>query len=362
MERIGPIPSAVRQPGIALARPPGPSRLAATVLARVHADLSDPALVPGRDNIELALALRELASMNTDLERIENNFRALMEALEEGLVLLDGRGRVTVANRNATRLLGGGEAAVQDWIWSHAQYRGAQAMHPALETLLDGKTRSGVALRWTPPGGGQRWLAVNTRTVAEPAGGLAGVVCSFTDVTGSKSQEIELEKLATIDPLTGAFNRRYLDQRLAAEISRARRFGHPLALGLADLDRFKSVNDRHGHPGGDRALQLFASVLREALRLEDVVARLGGDEFCMIFPATGARAAAVGVERALARLRTADIDGAGGPFRISGTFGIAELRPGAGAAELLSEADAALYAAKAAGGARLAIHADVTAS
>lgn len=356
MEPSGPIPFALREPGAAPAA--CSPRLTAPVLARRHADPSGPDLVPSRDNVELALALRELASMNGDLERIENNFRALMEALEEGLVLLDARGRVTVANRTAIRLLGASEAAVQDWIWSHAQYGGAQAMHPALDTLLDGKTRSRIALESTIPGRGRRWLAVNARAVADPSGGLAGVVCSFSDVTGTKSQEIELEQLATVDPLTGAFNRRYLDQRLAAEISRARRSRHALALGLADLDHLKSVNDRHGHPGGDRALQVFTAVLRETLRLEDIVARLGGDEFCMIFPATGAHAAAVGVERALAKLRVTDISGAAGPFRISGTFGLAELKSGAGAAELLSEADAALYAAKAAGRGRVAIHAD----
>jgi len=310
-------------------------------------------MADAQPNVELILAIRELTRVTADLERVESDFRGLMDALEEGVVMLDAKGRVMALNGSAVRLLGAAASAVPEWVWGQPATT-AHGMHPAVETLLDGKPRSGVALK--APGDGARWLAVSTRATRSAAGEVSGVVCSFSDVTERRMREETLEKLATVDPLTGAFNRRYVEDRLEAEISRARRSRHPLAFALADLDHFKGINDRHGHAGGDRALQAFATTLRETLRLEDVVARLGGDEFCMLFPGTGAQAAAVALERVLARLRATDIAAAGATFRISATFGVAELKPGTGRAEFMAEADAALYLAKEAGRGRVAVH------
>ncbi len=319
---------------------------------------SERALDPAQDNIELAFAVRELARTRGDLERVERCWRALTEALEEGVVLLDERGRVIALNHSAAALLGS-EADVRRWIWGDAAEAAGTALHPihpAMSTLLDGNPRSSVEMTVQTPAGETRWLALSTRAVLDPdSRSVATVVCSFADITSRKRRHDELERQATVDPLTGAFNRRYFDGRLAAEVSRARRFRQPLAIALADLDHFKGVNDRQGHAGGDRALIAFVGALARTLRTEDVIARVGGDEFCMLFPGTSARAATIALERVLARLRETDIEGDSGRFRISGTFGLAELGAAMGPAELMAEADAALYAAKAAGRGRVVV-------
>ncbi len=109
-----------------------------------------------------------------------------------------------------------------------------------------------------------------------------------------------LAQLALLDPLTELHNRRFLNDRLPAEIARAARRGTTVSIALVDLDDFKGLNDTFGHTAGDRALRAFAQALRSGLRAYDVVCRFGGDEFVVLFPdcdAAGARAA-------LAKLRT----------------------------------------------------------
>jgi diguanylate cyclase (GGDEF)-like protein len=92
----------------------------------------------------------------------------------------------------------------------------------------------------------------------------------------------ELEELAATDHLTGCLNHRAFNARVADEIERAVRYGHPLSLVVADVDDFKRVNDTHGHPAGDAALELAGTTLRERTRRTDVVGRIGGDEFALL--------------------------------------------------------------------------------
>ncbi|MGC8962708.1 MAG: GAF domain-containing protein [Candidatus Bipolaricaulaceae bacterium] len=98
--------------------------------------------------------------------------------------------------------------------------------------------------------------------------------------------EAELREQAIRDPLTGLYNRRFLDEVLRREIARAERYGHPLSLILIDIDNFKELNDRYGHLVGDEALRRVAKALRENIRRVDYIFRWGGDEFCVILPET----------------------------------------------------------------------------
>jgi len=101
----------------------------------------------------------------------------------------------------------------------------------------------------------------------------------------------KLRQASARDRLTGLLNRGFFDARLEAEVGRARRHGHPLAVALLDLDRYKNFNDRYGHASGDVALQVLADILAAGLRKSDVVARFGGDEFAVLLPETGPKAA-----------------------------------------------------------------------
>jgi len=118
-----------------------------------------------------------------------------------------------------------------------------------------------------------------------------------------------VERLAIIDPLTGLFNRRHLAARLEEELTRCKRYGHPLSVTVVDLDGFKRVNDERGHDAGDEVLVLVADALQHALRVTDVVARVGGDEFVIIEPETTAEDAMQVAERLRHALTDLDPDG-----------------------------------------------------
>ncbi len=107
----------------------------------------------------------------------------------------------------------------------------------------------------------------------------------------------QLRALSYIDTLTNVFNRRYFNHRLTEEVARAARFSRPLALAICDLDRFKNLNDTHGHQAGDVILRYMAQTLRRSVRAIDIVCRLGGDEFSVLMPDTGADECAALAER-----------------------------------------------------------------
>src|SRR3984957_2499550 len=100
-----------------------------------------------------------------------------------------------------------------------------------------------------------------------------------------------LLQLATSDPLTGLFNRGYVDDRFAVELSRARRYGNALTIAVIDADRFKLLNDTHGHQSGDLVLRMIGGILRDSFRQSDTAGRYGGEEFVVILPETDMKAA-----------------------------------------------------------------------
>lgn len=156
-----------------------------------------------------------------------------------------------------------------------------------------------------------------------------------------------LEEVSVTDPLTGVFNRRYLDQRLEEEISRGRRHHTPLSLVMIDLDHFKAVNDQFGHPIGDTILSAVGRVLSQRVRLGEVAARIGGDEFAVLLPNTdlkGARAFADWVEEALYELAD-DLEECE-DIVVAGSAGVAQLEADWKSTDLIKAADAALYERK----------------
>jgi len=160
--------------------------------------------------------------------------------------------------------------------------------------------------------------------------------------------ESEAQRLATIDPLTGAYNRRTFLEIAEREMARARRGGQPLSIVMLDIDHFRAINDKHGNRVGDEVLQKFADVMRSALRKEDMVVRYGGEEFVVLLPEVpgpGAVVVAGRIRRAVAGM---PIEAGGQSFPVTVSLGVAaRLDEGPESIdELLERAGSALALAK----------------
>lgn len=151
-----------------------------------------------------------------------------------------------------------------------------------------------------------------------------------------------LRNLAMLDPLTGLYNRRFAEQRLAAEVSRSERKGHPLTVMTLDLNNFKEINDTYGHAAGDLVLQEFAAHLNKIIRGSDLAARLGGDEFLVLLPECTVEQLQVFV----GRLGVLEVDWQGRKIPVTFSAGWNQYQPGEKPEEMLARADKILYTRK----------------
>jgi diguanylate cyclase (GGDEF)-like protein len=295
----------------------------------------------------------------------------LMEHLVVPTFVIDPKRRVVIWNRACERLTGVAASEVLGttghWRAFYRQRRYCLADLVALDRpdklaalyAEGGPSDAGVGLsaeNWCvmPKLGNQLYLAIDAGPIHDEAGRLIAVVETLRDMTDQKRAELALQALASKDGLTGLANRRSFDAALQAEWARAHRTQRPLALLFVDVDHFKLFNDRHGHQNGDECLRAVAAIVSKHVgRPADLAARYGGEEFAIIMPETD-RAAACDVAE---RIRKAVISqriahgasGAGSVLTLS--IGVAADVPGgdSSAEWLLSQADQALYAAKALG-------------
>jgi diguanylate cyclase (GGDEF)-like protein/PAS domain S-box-containing protein len=294
-----------------------------------------------------------------------SDLRLLIDTVVEGLWCVDLEGRCTFVNRAACDMLG---RPAEDLLGSvvhdlvhHSHEDGSP--YPAAECAIGRAGRIGQSIRvendvlWRRDG-----TSFPISHAASPIvkhGAVVGSVVTFTDITRRRQAEEELRRhrqaeadrlwaLALHDDLTGLGNRTLLNGRLTQALARARRKGRLLALLFCDLDRFKAVNDLHGHQAGDELLVQVGARLRDVVRPEDTVTRLGGDEFVVLCEdiATELEATIV-AERVRAALAD-PFDLSVGRVRIGCSVGVATTR-GADAAphDLLAEADQRMYEAKA---------------
>jgi len=192
------------------------------------------------------------------------------------------------------------------------------------------------------------WLSINQ--VRDVEGNLTNYVALFSDISERKAAEDHMTTLAHYDPLTGLPNRRLMTDRLQQAIVAAKREKSHMAIMFIDLDKFKPVNDTHGHQIGDVMLKEVAKRMLECLRESDSAARIGGDEFVVLLPIIEAEADAVAVAEKIRAALNLPFMLAGNTLYISSSIGVAEYpEHGSDDKTLLRNADTAMYFAKEAG-------------
>jgi diguanylate cyclase (GGDEF)-like protein len=163
----------------------------------------------------------------------------------------------------------------------------------------------------------------------------------------------ENRRLSITDPLTGAYNRRYLMEQLPREIERSARYSRQLSVVMCDVDHFKKINDSHGHLIGDDVLKWFVTTLQKAVRACDWVARYGGEEFVIVLPETNVSSAGKAAENFRAQIAAETFATASANFAVTASFGVSgwqDIVPqGQTLDALIAKCDAAVYVSKSAG-------------
>lgn len=314
-------------------------------------------LVVGLVSASRARAQRILARERASRERAEESNRALLrlraalDQIEHGVVLLDENLNAQFINRAYRRM----------WnLPDHTANAGpnfAELIRRAQADATFGpptvESEDNIAARVATVHAGDE----RTRDLRRSDGRVIRVHCSrlpeggrmlsYVDVTDLVNHADQLERLATTDTLTEAYNRRHFLFLAEKEWARFDRHDSPLALLMLDIDNFKAINDRFGHVVGDSVIRHVATLCREETRTSDILARLGGEEFALLLPETDLRQACIIAERLRVKVAaeptaTSDITI---PFTIS--IGLAQATIGtADIGDLLKAADDALYEAK----------------
>ena len=272
------------------------------------------------------------------------------------IVVLDANARITLLNRAGAELLGyrEGELVGQHWydvvVPERLRVSGRVAFAEEIAAGVDDAVHESIVLT---KDGDERTIAWRDTIVRDDAGAVTAVMSSGVDLTERRAAEEQIAYLAYHDSLTGLPNRALLQEHLDLALARARRQGEAVGLLYLDLDGFKLVNDSLGHPAGDELLCHVTMRLSERRRGMDLLARQGGDEFLLLLADLERSQAEVHARRVAEDLLKALAEPfsiSGAEFHIGASIGISLYpRDAAGADELLRHADAAMYAAKAAG-------------
>ena len=296
---------------------------------------------------------REVASRRSAesaLADSESRFRNLVELSPDAVVVHDGN-KILYSNPAAWKLVGArspedaGHMTVLDFVApdDHEMIRNRMAR---VVTTLEALPPVEAAIR-TLEGKEVLCEVVAGPTVLEGRPAIQSVI---RDIGDRKALEEELRRQAFTDPLTGIANRRHFFEQIEEEFSRARRHGRPLSVLMIDVDRFKRVNDEHGHAVGDAVLCELVKAMGEILRSEDLLARIGGEEFAVVLPEIDE----AGAETVADRLQTAAADvrvpSPNGDVHCTVSIGVAQAQPARESPDrALQRADEALYDEKRAG-------------
>ncbi|MGI8586525.1 MAG: diguanylate cyclase [Chloroflexia bacterium] len=313
----------------------------------------------------------------------------ILATMTDALLVLDPAGVIRLVNQAATTLLGMSETALLGEPIGEVLGSPPPPADPG--ALSPGSARRDYELAYHTPAGTSRWLSVAPSVMYGRHGEPEAIVCIVQDLTAREeaakeirrlnatlearvsertalleATNLELERevaertraerllqqLATVDDLTGLWNRREMERMLDDDITRSRRFRHSLGLLMVDIDHFKLVNDTYGHQAGDAVVRWVAEVLLDSVRSTDRVSRYGGDEFLVVLPETTEPKARQVAEKIRGHLVAWPFSGqaVGGEsmeIPITVSIGVADFpADGSSKTELIAAADEALYEAK----------------
>jgi diguanylate cyclase (GGDEF)-like protein len=318
----------------------------------------------------LRRVLRYLDPTNIMPERV----RTMIDALAEGVILLDQKKQVVMGNTAFARDFGIDVKNITkfvlfDYNWQHVDEYETKRF-PWEIVLETGVIQEDVMLQVTLQGRGRRYFAINATPMMDDKQKVRGAMVTFNDQTEivqkndelksalstMKEQQIEIEKqneelrlLATRDPLTGCLNRRAFFEVFEKEFIAARNRKTKISTIMCDIDHFKSINDTYGHSVGDQVIKKMAAVVAETVRENDHVCRYGGEEFCVLLPGIDMESAAVIADRMRANIENQAAQSlklTGGKV-ITASFGVSDLDANANdLTELIDQADSALYVSK----------------
>ena len=293
-----------------------------------------------------------------------------LNALAEGVLLLDSKGQIMLANTAFGKSHGvkpdklvGKNASDLDWEFTTSQ----QFEYPWIQAIQSGEVQTGKQLYLTGKSGEKRTFMVNSSPVQDSDGENRGVLATFDDVTPLEKKNDQLENmlgqlknsrdevrrqndklqvLATRDPMTNCLNRRSFFEKYGPVFKAAVKNGRQLTCIMADIDKFKSVNDRFGHAAGDEVIITIAKCLQHSMRSSDAICRYGGEEFCILLPDMSLDDAMKAAERARNNIESTSIPGIPG-ITITSSFGVATINQHTESlTQLIDQADKGLYQSK----------------
>ncbi|MEQ8786455.1 MAG: diguanylate cyclase [Pirellulaceae bacterium] len=316
---------------------------------------------------------------------IPDRVRAALDALAEGLVVVDQKERIVLANEAFAKRIGESSKKLQGRLltrfeWSmDASNLEEQASHgfPWSRAIETGSPQLGEMLRLSS-GSRELDLLVNASPVlGEKHSKARGALVTFEDVTPLKEKQAELTRmlqlldasreevrrhnkelqiLATYDPLTQCMNRRSFFEQFESHWEKAQADGDDLAVIMIDIDHFKLFNDNHGHAFGDRVLKHVAGVVKDRLEAQQLACRFGGEEFCVLLPDATVEFAAEAAESLRQAIAVEEVDGA----RVTVSLGVSSRKLGAKTSEeLLEQADKCLYVSKRSGRNRVSLWSEI---
>ena len=238
-------------------------------------------------NNELVNLQRKIVKQNSILEAQKEQFRITLSGIGDAVISIDSREKIIFVNPKACQLLQKKKDQLQGQnLWQVFRIFSSQKPeHPDIGKILYQKgfyQAEEVKLQVSDQH--SKYIAINMSLIYRKNKQLQGAVLIFRDISERKKRERLIEQFASIDMLTGVYNRRFGLQLLEKEINTAKRRDSVLTLCFVDIDNLKGVNDRYGHQEGDRLLVNFCNTITNNIRTSDIFCRMGGDEFLIIFP------------------------------------------------------------------------------